>query len=696
MPEELDTTESPNKDEALLVEIRENYRAYSEAWREAREHRKKIMRYLSGDPWDEKDKQARADAGRPCVSHDELNQYINQCVNAKRQNKSGIKIEPRGNGANDKTAELRQDIARTVEYRSQAQSIYLKSYQDEVEGGYGFCRVSRRYLNDDTDDQEIVIRPIPNPDSVLYDPTCKEPDWSDAQAAFILEPMSKEDFRREYPDAKVTNFGAEEATVAPEWITDKMVLVAEYWKVVKTKAKGKTGRTVWKKSVVQYITNGIEILQENKQIGEEIPIPAFIGMERYVDEGSGAKRKLFALCSLALDPQMSLAYFDSLEAEEAGLTPKVPYIGYVGQFETDKDAWETASKVPHPMLQADVLVDAANGQTLPLPQRQQFTPNFQAYEVAKESAKRAIQASMGISPLPTQAQRRNEKSGVALDKIQAAQEVGSFHFADGYDRAITRIGRIIDSWIPKVYDTEREMAVHLANDSRKVIMLTPNEPVQTPDGQPDQFRIGDEEHDVTVSVGPSATSQRQVVDEFGDLLVSRLDVLPIPPEAKAKLLGMVIRGKQLGPMGDEMADIISPSDEEQLPPAAQQAIGQAKSELQQLHAYAQQLEGKIQELEQEKAAKVVDNAAKMDIERLKGEIDIAKAEITTKAQSIEERMAFVEDMMKQFHLDAHALEMQAQGHQQAGEMAERGHEQAQESAEQQASLAAQQQEQAAA
>jgi hypothetical protein len=42
---------------------------------------------------------------------------------------------------------------------------------------------------------------------------------------------------------------------------------------------------------------------------------------------------------------------------------------------------------------------------LPLPRRQAFTPNFQEYEIAKDSCRLAIQAAMGISPLPTAAQR---------------------------------------------------------------------------------------------------------------------------------------------------------------------------------------------------------------------------------------------------------------------------------------------------
>src|SRR5262249_33658900 len=156
---------------------------------------------------------------------------------------------------------------------------------------------------------------------------------------------------------------------------------------------------------------------------------------------------------MAREPQMSLAYLCSQEMEEAGMTPKVPVIGYTGQFETDRDAWETLNKIPRAFVQVDPAADPQNpNQVLPLPVWRQFTPNFQEFEIAKDSCRRAIQAAMGISPLPTAAQRDSEKSGVALEKMQTAEAIGSFHFVEGFERALERAGRIIDSWIPVDYD----------------------------------------------------------------------------------------------------------------------------------------------------------------------------------------------------------------------------------------------------
>ena len=96
---------------------------------------------------------ARQDAGRPCYRTTRL-QPVRFPVRQLRSpvRSAALRSSPKAaQGIPEDAAELRQDIARTIEYQSKAQSVYLKGYQDEVEGGYGFCRVSRRYVDDESE-----------------------------------------------------------------------------------------------------------------------------------------------------------------------------------------------------------------------------------------------------------------------------------------------------------------------------------------------------------------------------------------------------------------------------------------------------------------------------------------------------------------------------------------------------------------
>lgn len=672
MIDELDDKTVETGDEALLKEIRDRYSYYVDMWKEVQDEARIDMRYVCGDPWEEEDRRARKDAGRPCINHDLLNQYINQAANGQRQNPPGIKIEPAADGADEKKAQSRQNLIRGIEYRSKAQRLaYIPAFVSALERSYGFFRVSRKYVDDDSDDQEIWIKGIANPDSVLYDPDFKELDGSDAMGCFVLDPISRDEFTRRYPNAKKQSFSAEDARVAPQWIQDKIILVAEYWKIVVTQTKrGK--RMVEKRTVKQYITNGVEILEQSGQPGKHIPIIPVWGKQRWITEGGVSKRKIESLVRLARDAQMSHAYLVSQEMEEAGLTPKVPYEGYAGQFETDKETWDEITKVPHAYVQANK-PDWWNDQwgPPPLPQKTQFTPNFQEFEVAKDGASRAVQSAMGISPLPTAAQRQNEKSGVALTKIQSQEQVGSFHFVDSFYASLEFAARVIESYIPVVYDTERTVPMHKPDDTREMVKISPDAPTLGMDGKPSHVQIGDESYDCTISTGPSYQSQIEAAEDFLQTLITEMAALPLSPQQKQKLLGLAVQMKQLGPKGDQMAEIISPPNNgQQMPPQAQAAISQLQGQNQQLQ---QQLAAMIQE----KQAKLVEwqyklqetresNASQERQQNAKLENALAIAEIETKAQSLSERMSAVEDMMKQFHSQAHdvAIQAQQQGHEQ--------------------------------
>ncbi len=683
---DLDRDDTLTGDEALLKEIRERYEYATERWRKIREESQTDRRYVCGNPWSDTDRTARKD--RPCISHDELNQYVNHAVNNARQNKRGIKVDPVGD-TEERDSELRQDIIRTAEYRSRAQAAYLTAYQAMLEGSYGFFGISRRYVENENltarnfAQQEIWFRSFANQDSVLPDVDCKEPDWSDQGYCFVLDPITREEFKREHAHAQFTDFTTEQQRVAKNWIGDRIILRAEYWKVETTETKqyllngqiltklpegavAEHERTVKKRKVMQYITNGVEILKRNPQPGTVIPIIPVTGLERYLDTGSGPERQLFSLVRLARDPQLSLAYLTSQEMEEAGLTPKTPWMGYVGQFETDEVAWKDITKVPVAFIQVDPIVDKATGQVLPLPTRVPFTPNFQAYEVAKDSARRAIQAAMGISPLPTAAQRNNEKSGVALENIEKAQDIGSFHFVDNFDRALMYAGRVMNEWIPVIHAQEQEMMLLKADDTHRRVTLNTDAPyLNEKTGEQEHHPIDDGTHTVTVSSGPSQDSQRREVKQFVDTLLANLKNLPIQPPQMAKILAIAIKMKDLGPKGDQLAEIISPDDQgQQMPPQAQAAIQQLQQQHLALNEYAKQLEGAIQKLQAEKQGRIVDNEAKMQIEQLRIDADLAKAEIMTKAQNLNERIKFIEDVFQQLHGQAHesALAAQQAGH----------------------------------
>ena len=655
------------ENETLLKEIRDNLTYGLRAWGDVREEAKTDMRYVSGDPWDPKEKKARKDAMRPALVLDELNQYINQVVNDLRSKKTGIKVVPTASsipGENpelsgvEELAEFRGDLIRQIEYKSSAQQAYITSFENAVQRSYGWHRVNKRYVTEKSFEQELEIRRIPNPDTILPDPAFKEADASDMKWCFAMDYVSKKEFKQRWPNAKIQDFSDQHAEMAPEWIRETDIRIAEYWRVETKKKRllliqpedseipksifeDELPRGVKKEdldvlkerqaecfSVVQYLTNGVEILSETPWEGKWIPLIPVFGKELYVDSGEGSKRMLMSLTRLARDPYMLYCYYRSTEAEVVSLTPKTPTIGYEGQFEGHEGEWETAHTVPRAYLQAKATTEATGSQILPLPQRQIYDPPIMALEAGAEGAKRSIQNAMSMYNSSVGRPDTKAGSGVAIERLQKQSYIGSYHLMDNFNRALEHTGRIINDLIPKVYDTVREVALRNASGESSIVKI--NQRYRNPKTEKDclyDTTIG--EYDVTISTGPSFASQRQEASAFADTLIS------MNPELFGRIGDLIIKLKELGPIGDEMATRMAPPEfaaqegKEKLPPQALQAIAQAQEQIQQLDAFAKNLHEENTQLKQEKQAKIIEMESRERIATMQAhtEMIIAQAKI---------------------------------------------------------------------
>ena len=697
-------------------EIRSAYQDYRDAWREIRDEATDDMRAISPEgPWTDEDRDARKGSGRPCIHLDQLNQFLAQVNGNVRKSKRAIKAIPKGNGANDQDAQKRSAAIMGIEERSQAQPIYLNAFQSMIERSYGFAVIRTEYRDDSSFDMEILIKPVMNPDTVLLSPYFKQPDASDIPDAFFLDLIPKADFKKKYPKARVTDFGDQDLndSTITDWIKDKYLQMGEYWKVQSTfetlllvetakgpfvfkddewkeaKQRGLSGevkrdRKVESPEVFQYMTNGLEILDKVPWDGSRIPIIACLGPERWTTEGGKPKRQLLSMVRFARDPQMLLDYLASGECEEAGQIPKSPFVGAVGQFETDKEAWSEVTKVPHAFLQYDLMLDSGGAQA-PAPSRPVWTPNFEIWEVAKDAAARAIQAAMGQTPLPDAAQRRSQKSGVALEKIDDMLSLGSFPFVDRYESGfLHNMGWQINELITPVLDTQREMPISQPDGKRSTMQLVGNtsHPIgddgayEVQNLDPGHLHTGKGEFDVTIDTGPSYQSEREEQDDFVDTLIENIANLPQPGTPAAKVFALGIRMRPtLGPVGQQIADVFDP------PPADPNMPPQAQAAIQQLQAALTQAQQENSALHLERAGKVLEQQTKLIMQQMKedgdnqrqqlaNDIKVLIAETTAKTQHVSQQQQMYETYWKENHTAAHEAGLQAMEHQHDAQQAD--------------------------
>lgn len=636
---------SEDEDEDSLHEIREKYKLAEEYWDDNRKAAIDDIRFAAGEHWPAELVTKREKDNRPCLTVDKLNQYVRQIVNDGRQNRPSIKVLPVDSGADVQTAKVYQGIIKHIEQHSHADAAYDCALEASATNGFGFFRILSEYAGDDTFNQELCIKRIRNPLSVLIDPCSQEADGSDMKFAFVTEVISKERFEKEYPgkipedfetNDNYSDWYGEEVRIAEYWcvkeeqrtlyqLGDGTVLTkAEYdslkesWKDIDSMVK--TSRNIPKKTVWHAKVSGKEFLEPlTEWPGKYIPILVVYGNETDIE----GKVVLSGIIRPAKDAQRLYDYSRSAFAERVALTPKAPWVAAEGQVEDYSHEWETANTENHSVLR--YRPTSINGQPVPPPQRTSASDIPAGFAQDMQISEHDIQGAIGMYSSSIGAPS-NERSGKAIMARQKEGDVGTFHYHDNLNRAISHAGRILVDLIPKIYDSTRVVRILGADGTPDSVQLNPvMDKASESDGVNTIYNLGVGTYDVTVTTGPSYNTLRQ---EAAESMAQMVQANP----ALMNVIGDLLIKNMDWPGADEISNrmklILSPEIKQ-----AEQASKTISHEVQQLQAtFQQQMQQKDEMMSQ---------AAQM-IEQLKTEMQSLKEETSLKEKELEIKAADTE------------------------------------------------------
>lgn len=650
-----DTPQS--KKTALHKRALEDYQEAETGWADNRRLALDDIKFRSGDQWPEEVKRVRSQLGkeRPMLVVDKLNQYVRQVVNDARQNRPAVKVRPIDDYGDDEVAEAFQGIIRHICDRSNADTAFDKATEDAVVGGFGFYRVTTEYLHANTFNQEICVKRINNPLSVLLDPNAQEADASDGRYAFIVDEMPKKDFKRRYPNAKYTDFNADGTKYSDGWTQGENVRYAEYFykeEVESTSHLLETGDVVTDeeyqaaiadlgadkvpaieesrqipKTVVKWCRiSGAEILEENEWLGKYIPIIRVVGNE-YNIEG---KVIYSGLIRAAKDPQRLYNYARSAFAERVALTPKSPWLIAEGQIEGYEDEWSKANSEPTVLTYK--ATDVA-GTQVPMPQRVSAADIPEGFARDMQLSEHDIQASMGMYSASI-GQAGNERSGKAIMARQREGDTATFHYQDNAARGIKYLGTILVDLIPKIYDSKRVVRILGEDGEASQAEHDPNqEEAVVHMGQHTIYNLNVGQYDVNVSAGPSFTTRRVEQSE------AMMELIHNSPEVM-QIAGDLLIKSQDWPGAEELAErfrlMLPPpiqqaiaARKEGMPPEAVAIVTQAQQAVQQRDQQIQEMGQAIQEAQQnviKLELQVKDNTERVQVDLLKLKIEEFKAQ----------------------------------------------------------------------
>jgi hypothetical protein len=589
---------------SLIQEAQDFLKLANEADTMNRQNALEDLKFGGGDQWPVELQNSRNLESRPVITVNKVDNYCRQVSNQQRQQRPRIKVHATNTHDDMIDAQVIQGIIRHIEVNSNADHAYDNAFEYAVRMGWGYMRVRTDYVSEDSFDQEIFIDPIDNPFTVYYDPNSIAPDGSDADRCLVTTMISKESFRKLYPEAddggtSFTQRGTGDSQ--SEWITKEDIRIAEYFYTVREKAKlyllsdgsatfaddkdffnrlaayGITvldSRESYKKTIKYAKMTAVEILEERDWAGRYIPIVPVYGRHLVV----GDKRHKFGMIRYAKDPQRMYNFWQTAITEGVALAPKAKWLIAEGQDEGHENDWAAANIKSFPLLrykQTDI-----EGRPAPVPTRIQPEPPQTGVMAAAAGVNDDIKSIMGIFD-PAQLGQGNI-SGKALNGQQQQVDLTNFDYYDNLTRSIAHIGKICLDLIPKIYDTERVMRI--IGDDGKPELLTINQ--RDAVGRVlNDVTVG--QYDVVMETGPGYNSKRQ------EAVDSMMQVLSADPALMQTAGDLLFRNMDF-PGADVIADRLATlnplaqiDEHSKIPPQVQMKLKQSDEQVKQL---TQQLE----------------------------------------------------------------------------------------------------------
>ena len=354
---------------------------------------------------------------------------------------------------------------------------------------------------------------------------------------------------------------------------------------------------------------GHEILEGGMQgklvPGKYIPVVLVRGEKLNVE----GKTYIKGLINDVRDSQRLLNWWETSAAETIALAPKAPWVATVAQLKGFEKFYAQANEENYPFLAYNV--DPETPTTKPSREGMPNAPMAIFAEI--DRAEKYVRSAFGMSGADTgdMDQLSGRASGNAIGQRQKPSEATTFVFQDNINKGTMLTGRIIESMIPTIYDTDRDVRTRAIDGTvstmpinttlREALERVKKSPGRYPELKPEELSkqiaasgsgetpfndMSKGKYDTIIKTGPSYATQRA---ESSDVLIK---LTQANPKQMALLSDLIVRNLDILD-SDEAADRLEKTlppgmakpkpgkPPAQMPPTPQMMIAQAKMQVEQ-------------------------------------------------------------------------------------------------------------------
>lgn len=672
-----------DKAEAFMQLARSRFKLAHSATATLRANMRQDKEFHAAKQWDPAHMASRMIDSRPCLTANLLPAITRQITNAGRMAQPAIQINPVDDEGDIFTAEVLQGMIRQIETKSDATTAYVTAQDNQAQAGLGYLRLVSEYEDEESWNQVLRIKRVPNIFTVYLDPLAEELDRRDAKFGFITSRIQMEEYKALYPDAAVSSL-----TLAAQnhdlnlWFPSGGVLIAEYYYLdevrdeimeievpqgsgqtsvivtlsaaaVKVKQAESMGVVIrdrrWtvRKQVKWAKINAVEVLEGSEDLkegrvwgGSRIPIFPVIGEEVNIDgvvDLKGVTRDAKEICRM-------INFWISEIAYAIGTAPKSPYIAEAGMIEPYMSIWQNMNRVATPVL--PYKAKTLDGRLVERPHRETAEVPIQAMVQGLSIAMNLLKDVTGLHQANL-GEQGNERSGVAIAERKQQGDLSTSHYGDGLSRAIKSLGECLVEVIPIYYDAQRVLRITTSAEEMRKVMVYSGQDNAPSDPEAEKQRqslygiydLSAGKYDVTVSVGQRYETKRK------EAVAAMVDLTRAYPQAFPLMGDLIVKNMDWAGAQEvaERLELLLPpgakpkNGQLPIPPQVQQEMQQLQGQLQQLSQLYQQAQNIIstdaQKLAAQTQMKQIEAESRERVAAIQAQVEIA----TTAAKLNEER-----------------------------------------------------------
>lgn len=537
--------ESPTiSDEDMPRYVRRYWERYQEATADEREAEKISLGFWIGGKhqWRPGETETRQGNNRPWISINRCKPAVDQVENEARNNPPGPQAHPVGESGADKDgADILEGLIREYEYRSDAKTAYVLALRCGAAAMRGVFEMGTEFAGERTMEQQIVLKPIPDPNLMFHDPDARMPCMEDQMWAGKIRVLSREQLIENYGDKlKVLNkssftamaegaggWMADVAGVANQWRGDLSTAhawtggarsegpyyVCEFYMVhvsrtmlrlytdsilryddeavpkgvtVKMRDGEPVQRSESRRTIKKYVVTALDTIEKTDWLGDLIPYFWVLGPEMWM----AGKRYRLSLISNAQDSQRMLNYTATSAGEIVGAMTKTPFIGFEGQFDVTNaqgfNPWDASNTQTFMYMEVKPTF-ATNPVTqesvlLPMPQRNTWeAPIARLMELATFFGEQ-IKAATSVFFEPSIRSASQVQSGSAIKALQAQSNIGTLNWQDQLHRAVQISYQQAAIILPQLYDGARVKTIVRPDEQHEIVEINREFPAHEMEG----------------------------------------------------------------------------------------------------------------------------------------------------------------------------------------------------------------------